>query len=487
MARPWITPAGRSCVDSWDEALGGMGFPRQHLLEFLDLLMAEVFSFRAWRFNPARTDLARVVTQPYDKITPAMQDRYYAADPHNLVRIILGRPEPEDNEGRNVYTRAAELFARWQSEQVLIQDPRPSLYFYSQRFRLPGSSKELERQGFIGLGRISDYADGIIFRHEQTLAKPKADRLQLLRATRAHFGQIFVLYSDPARDAEILLGSATLTASSGATRQFSADTAMARDPDMEVTDEHGVLHRVWCIDDPQVVAGITHVMRDKRLIIADGHHRYETALNYRNECRARAAAIDPDAPYERVMMTFINMESPALVILPTHRVIFGLYNFDSKSFAAQAGRYFEVQPLHLGTLEAALQKLRQAGESGTALLAVTADSTLLLRVSPAAMEALQYVPTLLRQLDVVFLHKLLLEAALGISEEAIRNQQNVSYHREAEEAVARVKAGANAAFLLNPVGIPQLSEIAFSGAVLPQKSTDFYPKLLSGLTMYALD
>ncbi len=464
-----------------------MGFPHQHLLEFLDPLMAEVFSFRAWRFNPARTDLARVVTQPYDKITPAMQDRYHASDPHNLVRIILGRPEPGDNEQRNVYTRAAELFGRWRTEQVLIQDRRPSLYFYTQRFRLPGSHQELERQGFIGLGRIYDYADGIIFRHEQTLAKPKADRLQLLRATRAHFGQIFVLYSDPAQDAEILLSSATSTASPGATRQSSADTALARDPDMQATDEYGVLHRVWCIDDPKVVAGVTQVMRDKRLIIADGHHRYETALNYRNECRAQAAGADPAAPYERVMMTFINMDSPGLVILPTHRVIFGLNNFDSKSFAAQAGRYFQVQSLDLGTLEAALQKLRQAGESGTALLAVTADSNLLLRARPGAVEALRHVPGPLRQLDVVYLHKLLLESVLGISEEAVRNQQNVSYHREAEEAVARVRAGANVAFLLNPVGIRQLSEIAFSEAVLPQKSTDFYPKLLSGLTMYMLD
>src|SRR5580658_6135168 len=202
--------------------------------------MADIHPFRAFRYDPHQVSPAQVVTQPYDKITPALQDRYYAASPHNLVRIILGRREENDNAGNNVgnnvYSRAAAYFRDWRQEGVLRQDQDPSVYVYSQRFTLPGSTnqgstKEMERRGFIALGKIEDYSAGVVFRHEQTLAKPKADRLDLLRATRAHFGQIFVLYSGAGK-VDALLDSA---ATPGTT------------PDIEVTDEYGVVHRVWKI------------------------------------------------------------------------------------------------------------------------------------------------------------------------------------------------------------------------------------------------
>ncbi len=454
--------------------------------------MANVFPFRAWRYNPEKVPLGRAVTQPYDKITPDMQARYYAASPYNLVRIILGKRQASDDERNNVYTRAADYFQRWRAEGVLKQDAEPSLYVYAQRFAVPGSDRTLERRGFIGLGQIYDYDQGVVFRHEQTLAKPKADRLELLRATRAHFGQIFMLYSDPERRVERAL----------------APTCA---PTMEVRDEYGVEHRVWRVTDPQALAQAQQAMADKKLIIADGHHRYETALSYRNERRAQEHAAVPspavahrgketpahtapaatmqsaEAGYERVMMTFVNMDAEGLVILPTHRVVFGLPAFDQDLMLRSVWGYFEVEKAP-SEPAAMLSRLTEAGQERIAIAAVTATDSFLLRARPNASDSLlQSFSSRQRQLDVVHLHKVLLEHVLGISEEDIRQQKHVAYYRDPGEAIGRVRQGANLAFLLNPVRMEQVRDIAFAGEVLPQKSTDFYPKLLSGLTTYALD
>jgi uncharacterized protein (DUF1015 family) len=446
--------------------------------------MAYVAPFRALRYDPSRVDLARVVTQPYDKITPEMRERYYAASPHNLVRIILGRPDAADRAGDNPYTRAAAYFQDWRRQNVFLQDAQPSIYGYVQHFTAPGGKNELERRGFIALGRIEDYSDSVVFRHEQTLAKPKADRLELLRATRAHFGQLFMLYSDPAGEIEGLLRT-------------------SRGPDLEIPDEYGVRHQVWKISDPGQIDLVRGKMRDQKLIIADGHHRYETALTYRNERRAQDAGSVPGvsrdavrqafsemAPYELVMMTFINMDSSGLVILPTHRVVHGLESFSSDELKEHSRRYFSVEEVD-PSIDAVRAGgiLREAGHAGTALLAVTADRALLFD-TPKTLGSNLLAGLSLRQqsLDVVQLHKCLLEGVLGLSEESIRDQKNIHYLRDTGEALARVRTGgANVAFLMNPVQMRQVRDIAFAGEVLPQKSTDFYPKLLSGLTIYALE
>jgi uncharacterized protein (DUF1015 family) len=455
--------------------------------------MAEIFPFPALRYDTSRVNAADVVTQPYDKISPAMQDRYYAASPNNLVRIILGKPSPQDNESENVYSRAAASLAQWRNDGVLKPDPKPAIYFYTQRFTVPaaavgaqGAPVEFERRGFIAAGRIHDYADGVVFRHEQTLAKPKSDRLNLLRATRAHFGQIFMLYSDPHDEIGMLLENSLLEVSPGGTRQSTADAALSVEPDICVTDEYSVLHRVWCVSDPKVVAAVQKKMADKKLIIADGHHRYETALNYRNERRSDGKP-NEDAPYERVMMTLVNMDSRGLVILPTHRVVHSLADFDRAKFIERARKFFEVVPL-TGTCEQKMSRLHEAGHHGTTLLAASGDECFLMHAREgAAAEILKNIPPLQRQLDVVTLHKVVLEHVLGLSEESIRNQENISYHREPDEALKRVREGANIAFLMNPIKMEQLREITFAGGVLPQKSTDFYPKMLSGLTIYSVE
>src|SRR4051812_24174619 len=455
--------------------------------------MADIRPFRALRYNPDRVAAELAVTQPYDKISPAMQEKYYAASPFNLVRIELGKSSSEDNNDDNVYTRAAKFLKSWRDEGALIRDLRDSLYYYTQRFTVPataigatGAPVEFERRGFIAAGRIHDYADGVVFRHEQTHTKAKSDRLSLLRAMQAQTGQLFMLYSDPAGDIDLFLENSTLMASPGGTRQSEADAAMAVDPDLAITDEYGVLHRVWCLSDPRLIQTIQQKMRDKKLIIADGHHRYETALNYRNERRGTTKAAT-DAPYEYAMMTFVNMDSRGLVILPTHRVVFGLENYDREKFLEGARKYFEVVP-YAGRCEDIVAKLREAGRHGISLVAVSGDTCFLLHAREgAADQVLKDVPEQQRKLDVVHLHKVLLEHVLGLSQESITNQQNISYHREAEEALAKVREGANIAFLMNPIRMDQLREITFAGGVLPQKSTDFYPKLLSGLTIYSVE
>lgn len=443
--------------------------------------MARIYPFRAFRYNPSLVRLEDVVTQPYDKITPAMQQAYYQRSPYNLVRIILGLPELFDEPGKyDVYTRAARELRDWSRLGVLTQEKDPCVFAYSQRFAVPGGDgKVLERRAFIALGELCEYDQNIVFRHEQTLSKPKSDRLNLLRATRAHFGQIFMLYSDPGLTAEKILFSGTAA------------------PDIEVADESGVIHKVWKISDPSTINILLGSMEDKKLIIADGHHRYETALAYSRErapetiarTERNPANSSPQPPYPEaaVMMSFVNMDSDGIAILPTHRVVFGLQNFSSSGFLESAKPFFEIEPTAEGD---AARLLRQLGsEEETAFIAVTAEGRWLLRARPQAIAGeLASLGERQRRLDLVQLHRLVLEKLLGITPEAIREQRNLRYLRDAGEALEQVqRKQADVAFLTKPVTLDQLREVAFAGEVMPQKSTDFYPKLLSGLAIYALD
>lgn len=431
--------------------------------------MSEIVPFKALRYDPHLVRLEDVVTQPYDKITPEMQSRYYELSPNNLVRIILGKHFETDSATFNVYSRAAEYLHDWRAGGVLKQDAEPSIYVYSQTFTIPGSRDLAERRGFIALSRLHDYSDRVVFRHELTHSGPRADRLELLRHTRAHFGQIFVLYSDPEAAIEQLLQNED-------------------EPDISVLDEYEVLHRVWRVYDAGIVQTIQQLMREKKLLIADGHHRYETALAYRDECRAKEGTHDPEAPHEFVMMTFIRMESRGLVILPTHRIVHGLPDFDRERMLEGARRFFDIRRIDLKTeSRSATTLLEEAGQTGTAFVAVTRQGPFLMRAKKRNIqEALRALSAKQRELDVVQLHKIMLERVLGISEEAIREQAHVKYERDAFEAISWVRQGANVAFLMNPARIEQVRAIAFAGEVLPQKSTDFFPKLLSGLTIYAL-
>jgi uncharacterized protein (DUF1015 family) len=449
--------------------------------------MARIYPFRALRYNPGIVRLDDVVTQPYDKISPAMQQAYYQRSPFNLVRIILGLPELFDaQKGENVYTRAARDFRAWREKGVLIQEKEPCVFAYSQRFTAPGTETVRERRGFIALGKLHEYDEQVVFRHEQTLSKPKSDRLNLLEATRAHFGQIFMLYSDPAGSVDRILFDGNGPA------------------DAEVTDEYGVLHRVWRVSDPSTIRLLTSSMADKKLIIADGHHRYETALNYGRsfaEAHAPQAAAEmrarpeyssgqlpqPAFPEAAAMMTFVNMDSEGIVILPTHRVVHSLPEFNPKAFAQAAAEFFTVKEVPADDAQQYIEVLKK--QEGTAFVAVTRSSALLLLSKPEAVNAaLAALPERQRRLDLTQLHAIVLDWILGLDAEKVREQTNIRYLRDAAEAVDQVEHGqADVAFLTHPVTMNQLREVAFAGDVMPQKSTDFYPKLLSGLAIYALE
>jgi uncharacterized protein (DUF1015 family) len=438
--------------------------------------MAEILPFRALHYNTEKVgDLRAVVTQPYDKISAEMQARYYDLSPYNLVRIIRGHLAATDSPADNVYTRAAGHFREWIEQGVLASEPEPTICAYYQDYNLPGQASSIrQRRGFIALCRLEDYSAGVVHRHEETLSGPKADRLELLKATRAHFGQIFVLYSDPAREIEKALE-----------RSARAKAVSV------VTDEYGTVHSVWSESDPATIQQIVAAMRDKPLVIADGHHRYETALAYRDYCRAQGKA---DAKADYVMMTFIRKESEGLIILPTHRVIHSLPGFDWNRFASDAARYFtweEIAAGGEGVTGRLIARLAEAGHEAPSLLAYAGPGcAALLRPRPDLdfAAALPEVAAGLRRLDVVILHRLLLEHVLGIDRQAVREEKNLRYVREAADAIGQVERGqAQAALLMNPTPVEDVWANALAGNPLPQKSTDFYPKLLSGLAIYWLD
>ncbi len=417
--------------------------------------MAQINPFQPFRYTEKAGPAENLVTQPYDKISPEMRNRYLSLSPYNLVRIILGETKPSDSPSDNVYTRAAGYLSDWIAGGILAQDAEPRIFPYFQEFIVPDTGERLVRKGFIALGAVVDYSDGVVYRHEQTLSGPKKDRLELVRHTHAHFGQIFMLYPDPAGAVDEVL-----------------DRAARGEPLTEVTDEYGAVHRMWKISaGTGDLAHICALMADKKLLIADGHHRYETALAFRNENRGLAGA-------DRVMMTFVSMHSPGLKILATHRLVNGLDpGMLPHKFLRMAGEEFETS--EIGSLD----RLRQAWAErpGSSIIgAAIGDRLHMLEHRP------EHRPPK-GELDVRVLHERLLADILGIGEEAVRNEKCLRYVRGLDVALEAVRSGAaQVAFLLRPASIDQVAEISFGGGVMPQKSTDFYPKLLSGLTIYKL-
>ena len=416
------------------------------LLLFCEL--AQIYPFHALRYSEKAGSLDKLVTQPYDKISPAMQKRYLSLSPYNFVRVILGERLPEDSARSNVYTRAAAHLKDWIGSGILAREHEPAIFPYFQEFTVPDTGERLVRKGFIALGAVEDYSAGVVYRHEQTLSGPKKDRMELLCHTHAHLEQLFLLYPDRERAIDRLLDQAALHA-----------------PLAEITDEYGAVHRFWKMTD---AAQVQALMADKKLLIADGHHRYETALAFRNQ--------NPNLPGAgRVMMTFVNMYSPGLKILATHRLVNGVPPQSlPQDFLRKAAADFRVEEI------TSLDRLKQAWaiEGGpTAIGAAIGKQLFLLESKQAAGE-----------LDVRVLHERLIGKALGIGEEAVRDEKHLRYVRGIDAAVEEARQGtAQIAFLLKPTSIDQVADTSFAGGVMPQKSTDFYPKLLSGLTIYQLE
>lgn len=438
--------------------------------------MAKIYPFRALHYNPAMVpDLQTVVTQPYDKISPPMQAQYYESDPLNFVRLILRKDSSGGKE--SVYLQAARELRNWIDQRVLISGSEPAIYPYTQEYTVPGQPLSRKRRwGFVALCRLEDYSAGVVHGHEETLAGPKADRLELLKATRSDLGQIFFLYSDPQGAVETLLHEHTQAK-----------------PWQQVTDEYSTIHTMWCVSDPHTVAQVAESMQPKKLVIADGHHRYETALAY-SRLRRTEAPEDDRASY--VMATFVPLESDGLTILPTHRLVHSLGTFSWDKFCSDVKQFFALEELILpGPAQQNAHLIRQSLErSGCEQPTIAAYGgpnravLLRLRQDTDLGHTLAEVPETLRRLDLVLLHELVLEKVMSIDRQAVREQKYLRYLRDLDTALEEVTGGrAQVAFLVNPTPITAVCENAFAGLVLPQKSTDFYPKLLSGLTVYWMD
>jgi len=434
--------------------------------------MSELLPFRALQYCRDRIPYQRVITQPYDKISPDMERKYLEAHPNNIVRIIRPGSNAPSDSSVSPYQHAQRTLTGWRRDGIIQQIAEPSLFAYFQRFRTPGTDQVRTRKGVIGLTRLEDYANKVVFPHERTLEGPKQDRLELLRHTRTHFGQVFLLYSDPENTVDSIL-----------------DGVAARPPDMSIRDEYDVEHLLWSVPDPGAIGAIRLDLANKNLVIADGHHRYETALAFRDEKR-KQLGVDSAGAFEWLMTTLVNMDSPGMTILPTHRLLSDLDGFDRDRLLAAARNYFDV--LEVDGRDQLKLRLAQRGAQRPAIGLATGETGGLylfeLREGVDLADAVPEDSSAQARLDVVILHRLILEKCLGISETEISGENYVRYVREFGDAVDQVRSGrAQAAFLLNATRLDQVRDIAMGGEVLPQKSTDFFPKMLSGLTMYSME
>lgn len=441
--------------------------------------MAIVVPFRAIRYNPERVkDISSVLAPPYDVIDEEGQRLYYRRHEKNIIRLILGKDLPSDNETENRYTRAAHYFEAWQKEGTLVRDSWPCFYLYHHEFRLKEGNSRI-RKGFIGLIRLEEFGSGVVYPHEDTFPKVKEDRFRLILATRAHFNPIFSLYSCPEKKVE---------------EHFSS--IENREPEINVLDDTGVIHRLWTVKDEEIITRVRKAMEGKPIFIADGHNRYETALRFRDYLRERTPGYTGKESFNFVMMYFSNIYDEGLTILPTHKLVFGIKGFEPSLFLEDLKRDFEIEvfsPENGGEHERrrafweAISSRRGKNQIIIGLYGAGSDNYYLLKLRELDLlerELGKETPPALKFLDVTALHILILKKRLGIGEKELREASNVLYVRDYDVAIESVKRGkAQLAFLVSPVPIECLRDVALSLKRMPQKSTYFYPKLLSGLVI----
>jgi uncharacterized protein (DUF1015 family) len=432
--------------------------------------MAEVQPFRGIRYDSeAAGNLAQLVTPPYDVISDDAQARYYARNPYNIIRLELGMDAPGDTTLNNRYTRAASTFAEWRVHAILQQDVTPRYYLYQQIFAHNGQT--FTRTSLLARVRLEPWNARVILPHEHTMATPKDDRLKLLRACVTNFSPIMSLYNDPQGRIRRLL------------------TSYAASPEVQITDEVNEQHLLHPITDEQQIALIQNFFAERQLYIADGHHRYETALNYREEARTMHQNLDFNDAADFVLMALIDVDDPGLLVLPTHRLLFGLSQDALSALTSQrlAG-YFTLHESGTAgrTYKDLLEQLAQVGESSPSFIISTAEQTWLLSLNDTGklyMRESRHSDAW-NELDVAEAHTLLLEALLGLKPEDMTAGTHISYTRDAQQALNAVQEHkAQAALLLNATRVRQICDVADADDRMPQKSTYFYPKLITGLVM----
>ncbi|MBI2618571.1 MAG: DUF1015 domain-containing protein [Ignavibacteriales bacterium] len=425
--------------------------------------MPELIPFKGYRYHAEKVKIQEVVAPPYDVISPDLQTRLYDKSPYNVVRLILGR---EDDR----YRSAAEHFRTWQEQMVLVRDPEPSLYVLHQAFNgMNGES--VTRKGFIALCRLEEFGKQMVLPHEKTLSKPREDRFKLFKATSSNFSQILSLYSDPEKEID-----------------RSVNGVSKGEPVVDVVYDD-VQNRLWRITDTGLIETIRKAMSDKQVVIADGHHRYETALAYRDFRRSQNPSHRGNELYNYVMMFFTNVDDENLLIYPTHRLVHSLSSIDEKEFLAQTDNYFIRREFK--EWQSMMAALSSSSSPSFGLLMAGEPMVYLLSLKPslsARKLITETLPDEVKELDVTILHSVILKGILGISWESQEQKQNLEYVREVNGALEALHNGsAQLAFLMNATKIQQVRAVAKAGYTMPQKSTFFYPKLLSGLVINKID
>ncbi len=443
--------------------------------------MATIRPFRAWRYNPDKiNNMASVLAPPYDVIGEGQHADYCVRSPYNVVHLTLGQAPLVSDAYLSRHPRAAEDLERWRKEDVLIQEQAPAVYVYEQEYDAPLEGRT-KRQGCIAAVKIHDYHERVVLPHEQIRPAVKTDRLGLMRACQCTFSQIFGLFSDPKGTVDHLLNS-----------------ALPRDPLFEVSDDEGIGHRMWVVNAPEVVEGIAAVMANKQIIIADGHHRYQAALNYRDQMRDTHGSW-PEAPCEYTTMFLCNWETQPLTILPSHRVIREVPVDSFKYFRDPGGGLFTVSHRALrgapdercGALAAVLREMRDLGHDNHVFGLYSGEDQIALLTLPRGAASLGNFAlersAAWRNLDLAVLHNIIIERLLGLSGRYAESQKNILFTTSAEEAIGLVDTGESAlALLINPPQVQEVIEVAQAGDYMPQKGTYFYPKPLAGIAMYDL-
>lgn len=434
--------------------------------------MAKIIPFRGIFYNPDKIhNLAEVITPPYDIISKQDQCNFYKQSPYNVIRLDMGKATKKDTDKNNRHTRAANFLNRWLSEKILMQDTSPAFYLTTIDFTL--QNKTVTRYGLIALVGLEPFNKGIILPHEKTFSKVSAERFELIKACHANFSPIFSLYSDQ----NVILNSLK-------------DAVCSKKPDISFIDKQGMKHRLWRITDSSIHRYVADTMKEKSIFIADGHHRYETALNYKNRISSTVSDFNDDHPANYVMMYLSSMEDPGLVILPAHRMLTGIKDSTLASFIQKAENYFHIKRIlfenkEMGKAQANFISALKSNSSKNMIgvFMKTGSGFYLLTLKPNVMKHItgDNRPDPLKNLDVTVLTNIILMEILGFDQSMLDNEKLIAYSSSEEKAIQEVASGrCDITFILNPTKINQLREIAQQGLIMPRKSTYFYPKVITG-------
>ncbi len=434
--------------------------------------MAQIIPFRGMRFNTEKVgDLKQVTTPPYDIISPEEQDAFYQKHENSVIRLEFGKEYEEDTPQNNRYTRAAADLKAWIDEQVLIFEEKPAVYLYEEVFTLKnGETKAFK--GFMTLVQLEEFSKKIVLPHEETLSKAKTDRFNLMDATHANFSPIYCLYMDEHQKLSPII------------REVSSHK-----PDISFEACDGIEQHLWIITDDAVIQSVQAGFSDRQLFIADGHHRYETALNFRNKLRAENPDDGADTLYTYVMMLLVDMDDPGLVVFPTHRMLKDLEAFDEAAVLNELADTFKIEKLSIGSnAAAAMEEALATAEESEKVFAFYTGQDYFYRLTLTDMTAMSKAISGKSEaylgLDVTVLHTLILHKIFGIDMENMANQKNLVYTKQAEEAVDCVQDGDfQCAFLLNATKVREIKDVSLANEKMPQKSTYFYPKIITGLVM----